>query len=322
VASLRRREKREARADESRRADLAEAASLGAEFGLGGNAEVARVRVPRTPFWMRQAILWLICCLFVGGGLTIAALAASAWPGNLIGGLLTSAGIVAVWLLGRHARSLVIWHRIYRYPGGIVQMVSGEPEPRVLRWAEVDTVSLAFYDPDDGPIILTWCRLEGSGATIDAGGASGLRYPQAVIRDVARDAERRLAPRIAGSLISSYDVGEPIIAGTWRIDQAGVTSNQHKPGKARLIPWGDVHSIRVSNRRHRRGDVDPPNAITLVPRGKLSLPLSLPLSGVPNGMFLPHLFAHVAERGGVPLEKGSWPGVPAGGETARRRLCR
>jgi hypothetical protein len=256
---------------------------------------------------MRQAVLWLISGLAVGGGLTIGALAASAWPGNLIGGVLTLAGIVTVWLLGRHARSLVIWHRIYRYPGRIIQMVSDEPEPRVLRWAEADTVSLAFYEPDEAPIILTWCRLEGSGTTIDAGGASGLRYPQAVVRDVARDAERRLAPRIAGSLISSYEADEPVIAGTWRIDQAGVTSNQRKPGKARLIPWGDVHSIRVSNRVHRHGDVDPPNAITLVPRGKLSVSHSLPLSGVPNGMFLPHLFAHIAECGGVSLEKGSWP---------------
>jgi hypothetical protein len=311
--SVSRPERRRARADESRRADLAEAARLGAEFGLGDNAEVARVRVPRTPFWLRQTIIWLLSCLVVGFGLTVAAAAESAWPGDLIAGLLTFGGGLAVWLLGRYGRSLVVWHRIYRYPEGIIQLISSEPEPRALRWAKVDTVTLVFYYPDDGPTRLVWCQLAGGGTTIDVGGASGLRYPPRVIRDVARDAERKLAPRIAGSLISSYETGEPVLAGTWRIDRAGVTENQNKAEKSRLIPWGDVRSITVSNRSYR-GGVDPPNGITLIvpwgERQQRALSHNLSLSNIPNGMFLPHLFEHIADYGGFPLHKGSWPTPP------------
>lgn len=308
--SVPRRERRKARADELRRADLAEAARLGAEFGLGDNAEVVRVRVPRTPFWLRQTILWLLALLIFGFVGAVAFAAGSAWLGGLIVGLLTlGVGLVA-WRLGRYGRSFVIWHRIYRYPEGIIQLVSSEPEPRALRWAKVDTVTLAFYHPDDGPTRLVWCQLAGAGKTIDVGGASGLRYPSAVVREVARDAERKLAPRIAGSLISSYETGEPVVAGTWRIDQAGVTGNQDKPEKSRLIPWADVGSITVSNRTHR-ADVDPPYGIGLAWGKRQKGWLSLSLSDIPNGMFLPHLLEHIAEHGGIPLDKGSWPTPPS-----------
>lgn len=302
------RERRKARADEWRRADLAEAARLGAEFGLGTDAQVARVRVPQTPRWLELTLMLLLWPgVTMGFPVEVVALVMSAWPGNLILGVLTPAAGVALWLLARYARSLVVWHRIYRYPDGIIQLVSGEPEPRVLRWAAVDSVRLVFYDPTDGPFLLLSCQLEGAGTTVDAGGASGLQYPTGVIRDVARDAERNLAPRIAGSLISRFDAGEPVIAGHWRIDQAGVTTNHHKPGKSRLIPWTDIREIIVSN-NNARGNADPPDKICLRPRRAWALERVLFLAYIPNGMFLPHLFDHIAAQHALPLLKGSWPG--------------
>lgn len=305
MGSLSRRERREARADELRRADLAEAARLGAEFGLGDDAEAARVRVPRTPVWLRLTILTLAAAVSFAFTFMVGALVSSAWPGNLILGVLTPAAGAALWLLARYARSLVVWHRIYRYRGGIIQIVSGEPEPRVLRWAAVETVTLGFYEPETGPPILVWCQLAGAATTIDVGGASNLRYPEGLIRDVARDAERNLAPRIAGSLVSSYQTGEPVIVGCWRIEQAGVISNHHKPRKSRLIPWGDVGEITVTTVR-RRGDTNPPDEVILAVRHQ-RLPRSLPLSGVPNGMFLPHLLEYIAGQHGLTLRKGHWP---------------
>lgn len=235
----------------------------------------------------------------------VGALVSPAWPANLILGVLTSAAGAALWLLARYARSLVVWHRIYRYRGGIIQVVSGEPEPRVLRWAAVETVTLRFYEPENEPPILDWCQLAGAATTIDVGRTSGRLYPEGVIRDVARDAERNLAPQIAGSLVSSYQAGEPVIVGRWRIEQAGVISNHHKPRKSRLIPWGDVGEITVTTVR-RRGNTNPPDEVILAVRHQ-RLPHSLPLSGVPNAMFLPHLLEYIAGQHGLTLRKGHWP---------------
>ncbi len=289
---------REAEVDELRRADLAEASRLGEEFGLGTNARVTRVRVPRAPVSVVLTIIVLVSLVALSFIMAMA-LASSNWVAAVIFGVVAIGGSFAAWLLGRHARSQAAVCRFFRYSGGFIQLSSDEPGPRVLRWAEVESVTLVFNDADGSFNGLSWCTLDGSaGTTIAIGGA----WPKAVVRDIAFEAERILSPRIAQSLISTYESGEPVIIGNWRIDQTGVTGNYGSP-EAVPVPWSEVREITVASENYR-GNADPASLIMMtVTPGKRRHQPWLSLSRIQNGMFLPRLLEHIAGRNGVPLRK-------------------
>jgi hypothetical protein len=59
-------------------------------------------------------------------------------------------------------------------------------------------------------------------------------------------ADRVLADRIVPELTGTYDAGEPVAAGQWRIGQAGLTSVLGS-GRGDLLPWRDIRTIE-----HRR----------------------------------------------------------------------
>jgi hypothetical protein len=87
-----------------------------------------------------------------------------------------------------------------------------------------------------------------------------------------------------------------VIAGGWRIDRTGVTDDRTR--RARSVPWSEVGEITVAGEDHR-GVVDPPSLIGITGRRRLRLSLS----GVRNGLFLPHLMEHVARHQDVPLRR-------------------
>jgi hypothetical protein len=293
---------REVEAAKQRGADLAEANRLGADLNLGADARVIRVRIPHSSASRDMSVIMLASVSVVTLCLA-AGLAAAPNPlAAVILGVITVACSLATWLLVRHGRSLATVRRVFRYPAGIVQVFPDEPEPRVLRWAEVHTVTLVFNDSDERFNGLSSCTLDGTTGTMEIGGW----YPKSLVRDVAFEAERTLAPRIVPPLVATYASGQPMIIGSWRIDQAGVTEN-HSGRASVLTPWSDVGEITVASEEHR-GRVEPASliAITVSPdrrRGRGRPRPRLSLSGVPNGTFLPHLFEHIAERNGIPLRK-------------------
>ena len=120
--------------------------------------------------------------------------------------------------------------------------------------------------------------------------------------ELAREAERILAPKIIPSLIGAYESGEPVSFGNWRIDWAGITEHHSTPDAA-FIPWSDVGGIIVASENHH-GRIDPASLVTLTcaPGARRRGP-QLSLSGVSNGIFLPHLLEHIADRNGLPLRK-------------------
>jgi hypothetical protein len=289
---------RKAEAAELSRADLAEASRLGEQLGLGTDPKVTRVRIPQAPNWYLAAIIT------VGSGAAVACLlaltlAATSNPvAAVVFGVMAVGGGVAAGLLGRRARSLAAVRRFFRYPGGFIQLSPEEPEPRVLRWAQVDSVTLVFDDADNYVRGLSRCRLHNSAGTIEVGG----RYSRGVVRDIASEAERILGPKIVQSLISAYESGEPVVMGNWRIDQTGVTDRRHNP-RSPHVPWSDVREITFASENYR-GKVDPASLITITAASvEPRFQPRLSLSGIRNGIFLPHLLEHVAQRHNVPLRK-------------------
>jgi hypothetical protein len=285
-----------------RDADLAEAIRLGEDLNLGTDARVNRVRIPQLNVSRDMSVIMLASVSVVALCLA-AGLAAAPNPlAAVIFGVITVACSVATWLLVRHGRSLATVRRVFRYPGGIIQVFPDEPEPRVLRWAEVTTITLVFNDSDERFNGLSWCTLaDGTGTTMEFGGW----YPKSMVRGLAVEAERLLAPRIVPPLVATYASGEPVLIGNWRIDQAGIAESHGDP-KAVLTPWSDVQEIIVASEEHR-GYVEPASriAVTVSPdgrRGRRRGP-GLSLSGVQNGIFVPHLLEHIAGRRGIPLRK-------------------
>ena len=294
----------EVEAARQRDADLAEAIRLGEDLNLGTDARVTRVRIPQLNLSRDMSVIMLASVSVVTLCLA-AGLAAAPNPlAAVIFGVITVACSVATWLLVRRGRSLATVRRVFRYPGGIIQVFPDEPEPRLLRWAEVITVTLVFNDSDERFNGLSWCTLaDGTGTTMEFGGW----YPKTMVRGLAVEAERLLAPRIVPPLVATYASGEPVLIGNWRIDQAGVTESHIGDPKAVLTRWSDVQEIIVASEEHH-WYVEPASLITMTlfhdgRRGRRRPWPRLSLSGVQNGIFAPHLLEHIAERNGIPLRK-------------------
>lgn len=295
----RRAERRQLAAEEEARRDLAEADRLGEEFGLGASAAVIRGRERGAGPGAYLGQLCLVTSLlfaFIMG--TVLGATSDLMPA-LVFGVVTLALCVPVWLLGRHIKAKYSPRRIFRYPGGLILPPEDQAEPRVLRWDDVDGVTLVFNDADETYNGLSWCSLEGAdGTTLHIGGW----VPKHAVREVTLEALRVLGPRIGQELISAYDSGAPISVGRWRLDPQDLTEDAD--GKHPLVvPWHDVREITVASENYR-DVVDPPSLVTITVDGpgRRRKP-RLSLSGVRNGMFLPQLLAHVAGRQGITLRR-------------------
>jgi hypothetical protein len=322
-ARTERRGRRAGAAEQDHRADLADASRLGAEAGLGTEAVVTRVRVAQAPPVLRRAMIALLSLVVIAFAVAIALAAAGlAWY-SVIPGALAVAGVVGLRGLGRRARAHTAIGRLFRYPGGVIQVRTGEPAPKVLPWPEVDAVTLVFNDAEDFSG-LTCCTLEGGGGpgakvtiTVAVTAAASGAHPQAVVRDLALEAERQLAPRLVPPLASSCLSGQLVTFGRWQAGPGGITAADHRGLNAALTPWASIEEITVASEVYR-GYADPASLVTLMVAGagRRSRRPSLSLSGVANGMFLPAVLEQVAGGYGVPVRRAEVPpghgGTPGG----------
>ena len=195
---------------------LAEGARLGEEFGLGPCATARAAKRRPAQFGCGASMLAVAAGvglpgLFIEGGVARIVIA-------VVGGVMAIAGLVMIvgW-------QDVTWDRLFVYGGGLAQIVRGEPEPLVVRWEDVVTVSLSFGMDDD-----SWdtssCTISGetsgrTGTSVTVDSAYGL----GVVSELAREAERVLAARLVPGLIQAYESGEPVIFGEMTIDRQGIT---------------------------------------------------------------------------------------------------
>jgi hypothetical protein len=181
----------------------------------------------------------------------------------------------------------------------MAQLLPGEPEPRVLRWADVENVVLTTEtDSDDEPKRgLASCAVYGNGTRIGNGNYAG--------ETVARAVHRAVAPRLVPPMIAACESGEEVTAGTLRAGQQALTL----PNGVRRA-WADIKSISMVHTTTK----DPASMISRLElyrrRGNSD---TISASGIHNWIFLIDVIAHLATRSGVQVNGYQQPaaGLPA-----------
>jgi hypothetical protein len=285
------------RNDRLRAEDLEECGRVGEEFGLGAIEAVART------FDDRTGLRWTggIAIAFGFLGLCVA------WP--ILAGLTMSpsvyVGVISAVVFVAGFPLMVIGKRLATvsarqclYSGGVARIDRKAAEPTVLRWADVEAVTIETGDDEGTPTTsLIGCTLRGRTGIV-------LKARRDILGPVAAAAHRALAPRIVPAMIYTYDSGQPVIAApNAQVDQWGITF----PRRNRRA-WMDIGVVVMEH------SVAGPTLTTRMDLRKAGKGRSHDYcdpSGVPNGIFLADLIAHAARQRGVRVEghAGSAAGI-------------
>ena len=267
---------------------------------LGGNCGLGEVRVIALArkYWIA---FWGGLLALVAGIAGIPAIAGDAgWAKVINAAVFGGLFLLGCLVLGLGIARAPVTGRLFWYTGGLAELTGDDPEPRIVRWADVETVTTVYYEGEETPLRLTGCILsDGTGPEpVDLRGPAKIRgYRSPVLRALTVEAARILAPRLVPPMIAAYESGEPVSIGDARIDRSGITV---KPPSGEHIAWTEIRFIIT---RHVTSIADcaaPVHEIEIRKQpGNISRVISL--DGVPNGMFLPHLLAHAAARNGIPL---------------------
>jgi hypothetical protein len=281
---------RENSREKQRQSDLELAALLGEDFGLGEVRRTVRARPP-VPVAELGGILALgAACAAIPA---VFAFDAKVINAAVFGGLF----LLGCLLAGLGTARSPVTERLFWYDGGTVQLNGDEPEPRVLRWADVETVIYGYESGGRSPAMLSRCILRGGPGTepVDILCSLATGYPSKVMHRLLAETASVLAPRLVPPLIEIYESGEPVIVGRVRIDRAGITVGWPAD---RRITWSEVDSIAAYPLDRLTG-IRTLYEIIIIDRSASTVRIFL--GGVPNGMLLPHLLAYAAARNGILL---------------------
>jgi hypothetical protein len=273
------------RKDRLRAEDLEECGRVGEEFGLGDVEAVAREWGDRSGLrWIGGSVLasgflglWVVWPIVSGVTGSV-----SLYLVEIFGTLLVAGG--PLMIIGKRLANVAT--RLCLYTGGLARIDRTAAEPAVLRWADVETVTIGACD--EGAPTLTSCTLSGRAGVVMTAGPE-------ICEQVAVAAYRALAPRIAAAMIAAYDCGQAVaVSADAQVSQWGIVF----PRKNRL-PWTDIGVVIMEH----------PSAAALCVTTRMDLRKGrkgshhyCDPSGVPNGIFLADLIAHAARQRGVLVE--------------------
>lgn len=275
----------------------------GQEFGLGGLVQTRAVRRHRAPkaFALIPALAFVVFLLF-------GILAFSAAVAAVLGVIFVAVCLVTVFFATRRLPGA--W--LARYEGGFAQMLPDAARPRVVRWDQVTEVDVAFrrVTTSDGQggtstsIVITGF---GARPSLTPDGPVTERMTSRDIRVLVGDALAGAGPRLAARYAGDCDAGRPVSFGNVVIDARGVTILDGPEQRDRrdrwrwpapgLVPWTEITSAS----RRSVGLPGGPGAAYQVTLRLARRPkrVTIPLSGVPNGIFLPGVLRHAAGRRGI-----------------------
>ena len=280
-------------------ADRERALLFGQEFGLGPLTQVSRSRELTKPAgW--SGLLGIILVII---GVPVVAVAPPKAIAAAVVGALIAACCALFWV--SMARTPVTT-RLFRYSGGLAQLVGDEPEPRVARWADVRDFTVEYFEPEDAAARLSDFRL----TTVTGTSLPGLRgyRLRREVRALVAEAERTLAPRLVPAMTEAYASGAAVSFGRVQVSQEGITVPGGPP-PGELIPWSQVKSIHMTYILRKDGDYAHQVIV-----GVKGLPTrEVGVSGLPNGIFLPRLIAFAAAGQGVTVTgyRRDGGGIPA-----------
>ncbi|HEY2264426.1 MAG TPA: DUF6585 family protein [Streptosporangiaceae bacterium] len=255
-------------------------AALGAEYRLGEyeRTHVIRYYSPKRQ-WSRTLGWIMLPAAIVLSPVAVVALLSSDpaafATGLILAPALTWVGAAGAWQIWRARPERV--DQILVYAGGVIQLTSGEPGPRVVRWDDAASLSVRIVRPDGSDPYI-------GPSTVRDGAGSELTTRGPVLAAV-------LAPRVVPALLGAFDAGEPVSFGPVRIDRQGITAPAVADGSApRLMAWTDMRRITI-DARTRIG-------IRTVEPGRDFL---IDLDGIPNGLFACHIIERGAAGADVPV---------------------
>jgi len=289
TAEPRQRAKSPSREERLHAEDLEECGRVGEEFRLGPLEFASHAM--EDPSWP-NAIGCLMITASVLGGIP-AGIAVGLSSASPTAKLVVYATFVALFFLGWPLGAIgaladVVASRTGLYPDGVAQIRRTEPEPAVLRWADVETVTVELTTDEGTPLTgLEKCALRGRGETEVA-------VQRKAVETVVAAAHRALAPRLVPPLIAAWDRREPVTAGDARVDHEGVTLPDGK-----RLAWPEIKSVTMRHASKESADVITRIDIRVVRRNRLHY---FDPSGVPNAVFLAHVVARAAMRSGVQVD--------------------
>lgn len=258
----------------------AEAARLGASFGLGGPPQgVYRARRRSTQWGCGTSML------VAAGVLAIVIPEAQhrltpLWA--IVVGAVTVGGLLLMAFAPRSK-----WDRLFWYPGGLAQRLATEPEPKILRWADAATVRIG-YDTSDDSLILDRCIVDGP----DQLAIEADRRYKAGLAAFAREAERVMEIKLVPRLTEAYERGQPVVFGELTISRAGL-GYQPRIGRSNWwLAWPEVRTVKAHG--PGRGLYVHPK-----PRGRGKHWIGLEM--VPNGILAHRLIEHAAAPYRIPV---------------------
>lgn len=274
--------------------DRERAAAIGEEFGLGVLVKVLRNRkFPAMTGWgALLGLVTLVMGLPITGGVT-----AGSYPETakvVVAVVFGTLFLFSCLLVARGASRSEVEGRLFRYSGGLAQLVRDNPEPLVVRWADADTFTVSVHEPKEPNAYLTGFTLHSATGT----SLPGLRrYRRPELHDLVTWIGKVLTARLVPGMVERYESGEPVIFGKVRVDQAAIMVETWG-SDPEVIAWTDIHWITIAH-LPQAGAMRIPQRITVVRYAERGVPAEIELSGVPNGIFLPLVLAHAARRNGI-----------------------
>jgi hypothetical protein len=269
-----------------RAADRADCGAVGERFELGAVEAVTRDLDDSNGFTTLGGCAVGLCFLGLCVALPVVAGVTRSGADSLITaeacGALLAAGVIAL-VIG-HRRAAV--RRLCLYYGGLARLDERKPEPEVLRWADVETVTISSeHDEGDPKTGLAGCTVRGRSGT-------EFTVPVELLAATAKAVHRNVAPRIASAMIYAYDAGQPAICGNAEVDPQGVTLPDGK-----RLAWADLDTV----------ELQPPSATARGVTTRIDFTLAgqrkrravLDPTDIPNAIFLADLVAHAARQRGL-----------------------
>jgi hypothetical protein len=259
----------------------AEGARAGAEFGLGACTAAWRGR--RYAGRLGVGALLLVV---LASGVFIPPLTSTGVPRAIAGGIDAAVFAGAILLI---ALPPISWtDRLFLYQAGIVLLDARHPEPTVLRWAHLDTLTVTTASGYDDDYISGCVLRDRAGNVLTVG-----RHLKA-INDVTAQAERVLAARLVPALIASFDSGTPVTVGHLTADQHGlswgIAYGKADPTRGWQVPWPQIRAITfemLGQRASMKTGWQPRDS------------RDFELSGQPNSFLIRYLIAHAAAIAGI-----------------------
>jgi hypothetical protein len=313
-------------AEQRRAADLEACGLVGEQFGLGAVLGVEHVLAGT-----RYKAIARPCS--VVGGLTVLGSFVllfiyynSSWLWAVfLAGILagTAVAVVGAILIEVHRSRAEVIARWALYDGGMARLTASSPEPFVVEWDDLGSVSVSLAEETDPDFTyktivtpdIERCSVQSRQGTV-------VSAPEGLAELAARVAYRASAQRIAGAMTAAYDAGEAVTAGKVHVDAAaitlaggarlewrsirGVTLAHARPSPASpgVLEWSSTRGVTLVHSSPASPGV--PTLVTITApdpsdrKGRVTTFRHDP-SGIPNAIFLADVIAHAARQHHLPV---------------------